>query len=465
MANQVADNLSIANSIYYALVHPTQVHPFYNRFVFNAYGKNTLMGWVNMIAERVKVSGMTFLHAENDRLQLPIQSKSTVSAAGAGQAISITVGPDSSYLNAGAYDPVQPGYKLYDGVNYYTVTAVNTAVPYNHVLTAYPDNLSVTASFTAGQLLHVNKTVFVMEGSTATQSSLWGDGVVFTNYIQEMRRDETYTGQALNQFTDDVTFFDYTNPVTGEPERNWQKAEWERMMVEFSTNNDLYFITGQQVTNSAVSSAYGTGTIGVIPAIKAWGNVKNYSKVQSFQIADWEDMTLVMEKNNSVDEWAGWMGQELYNDMQNNIKDFFPNGAISYASFSGGQNQAIAWGFDSIACYGRTLHMHKLDVFNRPDFLGAAFSTAGDYPGCAIVLPMGKAQGVGGGGASHIQKATLGGNSYTYGFDSWIVDNMGYFSDSNFRPSGTRTVLFCMADAFGCQVNAAKQLFYIQRTN
>ncbi len=309
----------------------------------------------------------------------------------------------------------------------------------------------------------MNKTVFVVEASTASQSSLWGDGYIFTNYIQEERRDETYSGQALNQFTKDVTFFDYTDPVTGEPIQNWQKAEWDRVLCEFHTNNDLYFITGQQVTNTALTSTYGTGTIGVIPAIKAYGNTKNYSKVAGFQIADWEDMTLVMEKNNSVEEWEGWMGQEIYNDMNNNIKDFFPNGAIQYAAFSGGKDEAISWGFDSIRSYGRTLHMHKLDIFNRPDFLGAAFSTQGDYPGCAIVLPSGMAQGVGGGGASHIQKATLGGNGHIYGNDMWIIDNMGYFGNGMLRPSGQRIVQFGMADAFGVCVNAAKQLFYVQR--
>lgn len=465
MANQIADNLTIANSVYYAAVHPTQVHPFYNRLVFNAYGKNTLMGWIEMQSTRVTKPAMTFLHVENDRLQLPITSATTVSGA-AGAAVTVTIGPSSSYLNSGTYDPIQPGYKLYDGQYYYTVDSVNTAVAFAHTMVVYPDLSTVALSFTAGQQLFVNKQVAVLEGSTKSKNSLWGDGVVFTNTMQGFRRDEEFTGQALNQFSDSVTFFNYTNPVTGEAESVWSQAELDRVMLEMKNNKEVYCITGQATTNSYVTSTYGLGTTGVIPAIKAWGNTKNYSKSAGWQISDFEDMSILMEKNNSVDTYLMWDGIELSNDTDLAIKDFFPNGAIDYGSVGGNQQAAVQLGFTSFGAFGRTFHRHKMEIFNNPSFLGAAFSTTGsDYIGNAIVLPAGKAQGVGGGQGQYINSCTLAGNGYEYGYNHWVVDGMGYFNNSMYRPTDKMSVLFCFADNYGIEVNAAKQLIYVQRGN
>ncbi len=465
MANQVADNLSIVNSIYYAAVHPTQVHAAYNRMVFNAYGRNTLMGWVQMNAKRVPKPAMSFLHLENDRLQLPIQVGSASGAAGA--AVSVTITSADSYLNAGAYDPTQPGYKLFDGVNTYTITAVNVTTPFAHVMTVQPDLASVSVNFATSQTLFINKQVAVLEGSTKSKNSLRGDGVVFTNYLQEFRRDEQFTGQSLAQFSQDVTFFDYDNPYTGEPEKVWSKAEIDRVMLEMTNNKEVYCITGQAVTNTAISSVYGLGTTGVIPAIQAWGNNMSYSKAAGWQISNYEDMTIVMEKNNSVDEYLVWNGIELNNDQENAIKDFFPNGSVTYGAFGGDAKAAAGFGFNSFFAYGRTFHLHRMEIFNRPDFLGAAFSPAGsDYIGNAIVLPVGKAQGVGGGQGDYIQIATLEGNGFDYGYDHWVVDGMGWFSgQQTYRPTDQRATIFCFADCYGVEVNAAKQLFYIKRTN
>ncbi len=465
MANQIADNLTIANSVYYAAVHPTQVHTFYNRFVFNAYGRNTLSGWVEYNANRVQKPAMIFDHVEYDRLQLPIQSATTVSGA-AGAAVTVTIGPSSAYLNSGTYDPIQPGYKLFDGANTYTVDSVNTAVAYAHTMVVYPDLSTVAISFTAGQLLYVNKQVAVREGSTKSKNSLWGDGIVFQNSLQEFRRDEEFTGQAMNQFSASVTFWDYPNAETGESEAFWSQAELDRVMVEMKNNKEVYCITGVATTNSYVTSTYGLGTTGVIPAIKAWGNTKNYSKAAGWQISDFEDLSLVMEKNNSVDEYLMWDGIELSNDTDLAIKDFFPNGSLNFGAVGGSQEESVKLGFTTFGAFGRTFHRHRMEIFNRPDFLGAAFSTKGsDYVGNAIVLPAGKAQGVGGGNSQYINMATLAGNGYEYGYDHWVVDGMGYFKDSVYRPTDKRSVLFCFADAYGVEVNAAKQLFYVQRTN
>lgn len=464
MANQVADNLTIANSVYYAAVHPTQVHAAYNRYVFNAYGRNTLTGWIQMNSTRVKKPAMTFLHLENDRLQLPITVNSASGAAGA--AVTVTISNASAYLNAGAYSPVQPGYKLYDGTNYYTIISVNTAVPFAHTMSIRPDLSTIAVSFSTGQTLFINKQVAVLEGSTKSANSLWGDGVVFTNSLQEFRRDQEFTGQSMAQFSESVTFFNYTNPSTGETETSWSQAELDRIMLEMVNNKEVYCITGQSVTNTAVSSVYGLGTTGVIPAIKAWGVTKDYSRAQGWQISDYEDMTIVMEKNNSVDEYLTWGGIELNNDADLAIKDFFPNGSITYGAFGGSKESAIGFGFNSFYAFGRTFHQHKMDIFNRPDFLAAPFSGVSDYIGSAIVLPVGKAQGVGGGDSQYINMCTLAGNGFDYGYDHWVVDGMGWFTgQKEARPTDKRSTIFCFADCYGIEVNAAKQLFYIQRTN
>ncbi len=255
------------------------------------------------------------------------------------------------------------------------------------------------------------------------------------------------------------------NPITNQQDKLWYNAELDRIQLEFINNREVYGITGQQVTNATIVAANGLGTTGVIPAIKAYGNLNNYSKVAGFQISDFQDMTVTMEKNQSLREYQIWDGVELDNDLQNTLKDFFPNGAISYGSFSGGKEEAIGFGYTSISMYNRTWHLHDMEIFNRPDFLGAAFNS-GDYIGSAIVLPSGSTIGEKGQSVDYIGRATLEGNGFEYGYDHWVVDGMGWFTGMPFaRPTTERAVTFCWADAFGMEINAAKQLFYIQRTN
>ncbi len=82
MANQVGANLSTISTIYYAGVNATQVHNFYKRMVYAAYGSDRLFAWLDMKTQRQTRPATTFYHVENDRLTLPITVSATSGSVG-----------------------------------------------------------------------------------------------------------------------------------------------------------------------------------------------------------------------------------------------------------------------------------------------------------------------------------------------------------------------------------------------
>jgi len=466
MSNQVGANLTNISTIYYAGVNPIQVHNFYKQMVYAAYGSDRLFAWLDLKTARSTRPATTFYHVENDRLTQPITVSATSGAVGA--AANVTITNASAYLNSGTMANVQPGYKIFDGTNYYTINSVNTTTPYAWIINVTADLATIGVSFAAGQTVLINTAQSVIEGSSAGLNSIRGQGVIFQNTMQEFRRDWTVTGQALASFDQDVVFWPYQNPLTLEMDQVWSHAEADRVYLEFMNAMEEYGITGQAVTNTSLQATNGLGTTGVIPGIKAWGNTANYSKAVGWTISDFQDMAILMEKNQSVKEWECWGGIEWILDAQNAIKDWFPNGSVSYGAF-GSQEAALEYGFQSFGAFQRTWHFHNMQIFNRPDFLGAALVN-GDYTGCAIVLPTGKTIGTSKYGqptqqVDYIERVTLFGNGRDYGYDHWIVDGMGYFSGSPLlRPTTQRVTAMCWATTLGIELNAAKQLHYIQRT-
>lgn len=455
--NQTSANLSCLNTTYFMALNSAQIHNFYKPEIIQTYGSDLITSWMDMTGANSTRPATTYYHYEDDRLNMPITTTGGSGAAGASVTLTIATG----YTGSGVYDPTQVGYTLFQAStgNNYVITAVNTVTANAHTVTIAPPNATTSISIASGEQLVIVPIVLVGGCSTITNSSQRGTGVVFSNTMQQVRRDLCICDTDLASFSKSVEFFQTLNPMTGESTWVWYSAEIGRVEAEFRNGIEFFLLTGQQLTNTALTALGYTGTTGVIPTITSYGNTQNYGAGVGFQIADFEAMDIVMEKNQSPAEYLCYNGVELNLQMQRIIKDYFPNGEVVFDSFDGGKDQAMNWGFRSYGMsYGRTFHFHNMKVFNMPNYLGVA---GGNYIGSGIWMPATKLKDGGGNMINYIEKVTLEGNGNNLGYFHDFVDGTGLFSRN--IASTTASVDFIWRAMVGIEVFAAKQLFYVQR--
>lgn len=453
MANQVGANLTCLTTTYYNTVHASQLHNDYKRAVTQTYGSDLLTSWMDMNSTQTRRAASTFYHLEWDRLNTPITTTGGSGAAGA--AVTLTI--NSGYIASGAYDPVAVGYSVFDGTYTYYVSAKNDTVANTHTMTLVPPTAAVAISIASGQSLMILPIVQVGEGSCVTPNSIRGDGVVFSNTLQPVRRDFCITDIAALSFSESVTFWDLLNPLTGRSDKVWFHSELGRTEVEFRNAMEVAFLTGLQLTNTTLTTLGLQGTTGVIPSIKAYGNTKSYAQGVGFQISDFKDMQLVMTKNQSSKEYIWSGGAELNMQVQDLIKEYFPNGAVTYGAFGGSMDNALKWGFTSIGFNNRTIHFQNNEIFNNPSWLG---NSAFNYIRSAIVMPAGKMSNAAGEQVNYIEKVVLAGNGLDGGYQHYLRDGTGFFSDTHIPDC--RTATWTWWTTMGAEIFAAKQLFYVQ---
>lgn len=453
MANQVAGNLSCLTTTYYNTLHASQIHNEYKRAVIQTYGTDLLTSWMDMNSTQTRRAAQTFYHLEWDRLNIPITTTGGSGLAGA----SVTLTINSGYTGSGAYDPIAVGYSVYDGTYYYYVSAKNEAVANAHTMTIVPPTPSVAISIASGQSLMVLPIVYAGEASCVTPNSQRGDGVIFSNTLQVVRRDFCITDLAALSFSEAVTFWDLLNPMTGKSDKVWFHTEIGRTEVEFRNAMEVLSLTGQQLTNTTLTALGFQGTTGVIPSIKAFGNTKTYAQGVGFQISDMKDMQLVMEKNQSSKEYIWSGGVELNMQVQDVIKEYFPNGAVTYGAFGGSQDNALRFGFTSIGFNNRTIHFQNNRTFNNPAWLG---NSAFNYIRSAIVMPADKMTNAAGESVNYVERVILAGNGLDGGYQHYLRDGTGFFS--NVYLQDCRKAEWTWWTTMGVEVFAAKQLFYVQ---
>lgn len=452
-------NLSCLTTTYYNTLHAAQVHNFYKEEIIQTYGSDLITSWMDLNSTNSTRPAKTFYHYEQDRLNMPITTTGGSGIAGANVTLTISTG----YSGSGTFDPTMVGYGLFQAStgNTFIITAVNTAVANAHTVTVAPPTAAVAISIASGEQLVIIPAVFLGNCSTVTNSSQRGDGVVFSNTMQALRKDLCICDDDLASFSKAVTFFQTLNPLTGESTWNWYNAEIGRVEAEFRNAIEMELLIGQQLTNTTLTALGDTGTTGVIPSITSYGNTQNYAAGVGFQMSDLDSMNIVMEKNNAPAEYICYDGVELNMQIQKIVKDYFPNGAVQYDAFNGNKDEAIRWGFTSISTsFGRTFHFHNMKVFNMPNYLGVP---GGGYIGNGIWMPASKMKDGGGNMVNYIEKVTLAGNGYDLGYDHWYVDGTGLFNPSQNRATTTKSVTFSWTTTVGIEVFAAKQLFYVQR--
>jgi hypothetical protein len=459
MANQLQNNIASSlsgadlgiSATYFNSVEAANIHPYYKREIIQPFGTNRLTSWVAMNSTPSTRPAMSFNHEEVGWMQEPIYSSGVVAgAAGASVTITLTAGS-----LVGTKTPVAVGFTVLFKND---VFGEITSIPAENQIVVAPAKTTDVISVKANEAFIFYPASFVNEGSCAGNSMLRTLPTNFSGSMQFVRLDETITDEAYASFSDQVTFFDWA-AGDGTTQKCWTSAVLIDREIQLHNAIELVALTGMSFTNGTLTALGHRGTNGIIPTIKTYGNLMPYDKNAGFQINDIKDMYKQMEKNKAPKEYIFSTGVDLSVELFDAVKNYFPNGAISYGAFGGSSANAIEMGFNSVAFNNRTFHFQGNEVFTHPSFLGAPNF---NYLGAAVVMPATKMM-VGGQEVGYIETPRLKGTcTPVLGYDHWVVDGTGIKQTGFLRATNCRRMVFSWWDTIGVEVFGARQLYFVQ---
>jgi hypothetical protein len=496
---QSAANITQVGYPFYNTVWQQLKIPDYYNTAVKRYGTESVIGLMDMFGTRTFRRDLTYSHVEDDHL-MPIITVSNATAAGAGQPITVTI--LSGYTNSGLNVPVEVGYEPFFGDGNETwgyISAINTATPYNFTITIQPHSSATTLSTSNGQTIIFSPVNNVPAGSCPQPGEVNTPGITYTNTMTTARKDLSVTGEMMALWNAGMKLVYGIDLRTGAMTPCWYNEILGQYEVKFNNAREYKLVGGQTITNTTLTNAGLSDFNGLIPSIKAGGNVENYSAAFGFKISNLQDMTLRMDKEQCPPEFFVKAGSNLTTNITNEVKAYFPNGAIQYDAFHtamdeegytsedfvgktdmskegftaeefrqskfgrmDSQHRAIEWGFTSVGYNNYSLHIGKLGMFINPSQWGAP---GYPYPYNGLCIPAGRTpdrnQETLGAPSSYIQITHLSGCGYDRlyhhlvgGGASWLPEEM--------RTDNCDDVIFSYIEQYGMEVFCNNKFFYIQ---
>lgn len=363
--------------------------PQYDSKLYKALGDQNMTGLMNELGGWNAVSGIEYMHSEEDWLHEVVQCDADAGGA-ANAAVVLTVAAGYRYTYpSGAMSP------------YLVAGAV----------TANPTRLQDTVRFPNGveaQVTEVSGNTFTVTPVVLGQSIpavLTTDTLIITgNAHQEGTGQPLSQARRVNRYVNNMQIMKESNKSTGTAlgEEIWVEVEGLNgqmgYLYYYKGQHDAYvacrnlrevsLITGQKITNTVLATAQPTltKTEGLIPFVQNYGNTTNYNSVTGITKADWQTMT-----TDQLDKYRGAKANAVYSgiNLRTGIDDFITiemkNGSFEYGTF--GASQAVNFSFDSFKIQGYTYNLKTYDVFNYKNMLGAAGQ---EYVDSAVVIPMDK---------------------------------------------------------------------------
>lgn len=130
----------------------------------------------------------------------------------------------------------------------------------------------------------------------------------------------------------------------------------------------------------------------------AGGIVSNTASNNTIALADLAALSRLMDANRCPVEYQMWAGADFDNAFDTQISSTSPflNGGISYGSYNGKKDIAIALGVQSFNAYGRTIHKKRLNALSHPQVTSTATNV--NFTKEAYLIPAGKMKVEQGGG-------------------------------------------------------------------
>ena len=370
-----------------------------------AFGNQSLMGMMSMIGSEKGTSALEYIHYEEDRIYPKLNVTNPVGAS-AGAAVTFTLEADAQLAvgNSSPYDTAATGKNVIvprPG----EVLMIKPASGVANVETAVYA-VVVSANATAGTFsaqpldgtdtipAQASATEVIITGNMNGEGSVAVDGrqtrvTRKTNNLQTFRGASEVTGTAKNI----VSWVDFKGADGKSGMVNFLKGERDEYM-NFKSQQELTFLTGKQLSNTALANNafFGTdhpvaSTKGLIPSILEGGNVSNYSSTTGFDLAKMKSLVETLDKQKGDESNLICPGISLSMQMDDTLADYRSGGSITYGNYTFGQDAKVNFEFDAFKIGGYTFGKKIFKTFNDLQSLGA---DGYGFPSEAMVIPMGK---------------------------------------------------------------------------
>jgi len=180
----------------------------------------------------------------------------------------------------------------------------------------------------------------------------------------------------------------------------WDTLQQQIRYEDFKKAVNNGYLFSQKVTNTSLASVYQSDPIlqgdGIITEVLANGVSQNYTTLTGFGIPEFKQLGAKFEGEQTVTkEFAIAAGYNLSTSIDDNMANFFKNGAITYGMFSNDAKKKLSLEFDTIVYGTYTYTKLQSDLFSDPQTYNA---NGFNFQDEGLVLPAGKTLDTLGGG-------------------------------------------------------------------
>lgn len=345
------------------------------------YGDEYLTELLGVLGREVEVENIIYYHFENDRLMPKIKvsslaggaSPQTLTLASTSPTQNLSVAQSLPYIGStltGQGIPVRKGDLLLIPDQASTVNASN-------YIRAYVESVNLSAGTCV---------IYSLDGVAIPAIAANTEIIIYSNMHGEGSAQPRAIDRRVFQYSNNTQIFKNTAEWTGtassialwvevDGSKYWIPRGEEEKMKQILNYVEMGLILGEGVTDTTLANLSGSeplkATTGLIPETLAKGTVQNYSTLTGYDINKLKQLTEELDQQGGSKENWMFLGIKLSGQFDQNLVDYFKNGAVTYASFQGGKDFAINIGFKSLTFNNYTFHKRIYSAFNSPQMMGA----------------------------------------------------------------------------------------------
>lgn len=356
------------------------------------WGTQDITGLIDLLGGKNFIKGISYRHMEEDRIHEVIVADGAGVAVGATATYTVDA---TDYMAAYPNAAVEPYIATGTQVNLLPVRLnevllfpngaqgiVTAVVPSAATFDVVSTNGIALPTITNVDTI-INLGVTVGEGADMPSSFNYREGVYY-NMAEIMEDSHETTGTALG----DKTWVEYE--WKGQTQNKWWFKGQSATFKRFRNFRELKFVAGEKVsalsTGAAAYDATLVRTEGLIPFASSYNATQTFNLASGLTLDDYQTIIVDnIDKNLGTSEYSNVTSIRNRQAMESFIRTEMKNGGVQYGAFSGGQKQAVDFGFDSFQTLGYTTHLFTYQPFNNPTLLGAS---GHKYSNLSVLIPM-----------------------------------------------------------------------------
>lgn len=377
----------------------------YQKAIFDAenrYKDFKIFDLLKEIKSKKSVNTPLFGHLLRDRYILNFRPNAVVADPGAGVGLQFVINA-ADHKNGATFPSVSEEYEMANGtfvkvigkdtgaddglVKGFTLAGVPITpgsiggTPTAHVIVVQP----LQAASNIGAIDQT--TYFVFRSGSVGELSDKVDGkstdpIEYQNCLGNVRHDYTISGNAATNIVWLNLDLDGSAPGGGKTDV-WALNDYytNALVFDAKIEHKLLFVPKTDNPNLATS---GRTTNGAIPQILADGYTHFYQS-GNLQLQDFNQFVKYFVKNGGAMEYCILAGYDIYEAIQNLMRNYFKDGSIEYGKSMMSKDTAVNFDFMTFKYNGITFHLKLFDAFTDRMQSGAS---GFKYDGEAMLFPM-----------------------------------------------------------------------------